>query len=357
MDLNIEDFIPLRPITRNDVLSLSRDYAELLLAEQECFKAARMCLDNTSTNLDVIEQVVMLVDTVTYTPSNEGLISMITNFLSKLKEYITKFINWISTIISNFQMKKQCDQLKSDLLKLYNGGGSSTEELQQDADKDQDGVQVFKIDPPYLDEKYRGICVSSESLRKRTECMFGIHTVLKTNLTAIRGCIPTINVTERGITKERLDEMKVQADKILEQFNASVKQIRPLVQQLNSDEYKLKPVSRKQSWKGDSDVKKLALLVHGYFSEWTTTKKTLSIISNAIERVPTGTIGDVDDSDDIRQSKEAVLKPLRTLLPLVRAVRDVFANDMKELAAIRAAVKAQFKESYGEISESANTGK
>ena len=107
MDLNIEDFIPLRPITRNDVLSLSRDYAELLLAEQECFKAARMCLDNTSTNLDVIEQVVMLVDTVTYTPSNEGLISMITNFLSKLKEYITKFINWIGMIISNFQMKKQ----------------------------------------------------------------------------------------------------------------------------------------------------------------------------------------------------------------------------------------------------------
>lgn len=189
------------------------------------------------------------------------------------------------------------------------------------------------------------------------EWSHGPSTTTKGLFLSIRGCIPTINVTERGVTKERLDEMKAQADKILEQFNASVKQIRPLVQQLNSDEYKLKPVSRKQSWKGDSDVKKLALLVHGYFSEWTTTKKTLSIINNAIERVPTGAIGDVDDPDDIKQSKEAVLKPLRTLLPLVRAVRDVFANDMKELAAIRAAVKAQFKESYGEISESANTGK
>ena len=357
MDLYIEEFIPFRPITKNDVVELAKDYTELLFAEQECFKAACLLIDDTSTNTDVIEQAVMLVNDTAYGSSNEGLISMIANFLSKLKEYITKFINWISTIISNFQMKKQCDQLKSDLLKLYNGGGPSTEELQQDVDKDQSDVSDLKIDQPYLDKNHKGICVSSESLRKRTECMFGIHTVLKTNLIAIRGCIPTINVTERGVTKERLDEMKAQANKILEQFNASVRQIKPLVQQLNSDEYKLKPVPRKQSWKGDSDVKKLALLVHGYFSEWTTTKKTLSIISHAIERIPTGTIGDVDDSDDIKQSKEAVLAPLRSLLPLVRNVRDVFAGDMKELAAIRAAVKAQFKASFSEEPESTNANK
>lgn len=93
MDLNISEYIPVKPLTLDAVTDVMVEYIKLCHCEMECAKA--FGLDTHGIQFDLIDSYMACMLPSNLTHSEEGLIDTIKNWISKLVNCIQQLVSWI----------------------------------------------------------------------------------------------------------------------------------------------------------------------------------------------------------------------------------------------------------------------
>lgn len=348
MDLNISEYIPVKQLTKDDLMDIAKAHVELLVAEAECLYDTEALFHNIN-EIGLLEHAALLVN---ITPSTEGLLSPIKSFFKKLMNCASKLLNWINTILQKYQFKQRCLRICEKLKKIKEHVRRSKPSQESapttDQNKNATGVNILNIDDnPYADKTVDKVNVSLESVRIRAERMGQILHDLRT-MSQAAGRLLNINLKKKDLTIADMDAFIEKAKTEKEQIDQLLKSARKTAVELN-DAKLTPPKPSKESpdviaTASDSIIKSIGFV----FDEWSSIQDNIATINGKLGRLSTGTVDTYNVVNATSQNGKTKLSELmeyvQPALATMRAVRDAMPTSFATINAIVVVVDAKYKE-------------
>mgnify|MGYP002672118969 CR=1 FL=1 len=345
MDLNISEYIPVKPLTLDAVTDVMVEYIKLCHCEMECAKA--FGLDAHGIQFDLIDSYMacMLSSNLTY--SGEGLIDTIKNWISKLVNCIQQLVSWIGSLFQKANMNRRVDDVCRKLEQMYLGKPKSSNEAisnKKDKDPNTPGIQTFKFDPPFpsKENEVAGAFVSVNELAQYMSLFDEILSTIDRKVPDISAVLKINLKQDASKIQEHIDEFIETAHTAYDTIISVVKECEEKVAKLNSIKFKSRKLDN--NLPGNSDTKNLIGKIRESFRTTERFQTTFSGYASKLKNFPTGVLS--NEGALVGDDRTVLMHYLKSIMEYIRSVRDAVAAQTKLFNEISGCVDTAFYQMF-----------